>query len=482
MLASDVVLSPRSQLLSPVSKLHRVRDLEADAQRQRIEAFVQKNRHMMRPSKLSLRTSRKPTFEYAYPLFPKARQPVSIETATPLFRAKKKAQQAEPDLALSSAHTTRARDRAETERQPPRKEPIGTRTEERRKSHQRAVDKAELLRSHQILKHIEEDEKRREQKKPQPQSRTTKAPVLPATNYHLKQMGLASPEINIYAPFTDDTEPSTSVRASPPRSTQSIAEEQTTAATRRPSPPTAQDPDTAAVDLRRRKKRSQSSSVGRLTPMKARLRSHHRSSSPQSPSTPESEPLSWVYLTVALVVCMVVAFVAIYGSDPYDALASRSQYLLLSLHTVAQYCLKNLSPILFVLCVVAALAVIVLYLPQSVQDDDRLVEKLVVCAKEELLLHAKSNLPGNAAVRETYLSEAILDLLGFKGEARRDAKELWPTVRMALAEDSRLRCVRARVKSSTGHSIYLWEWIAPQSTLAMNEYAARVTAHRNEAQ
>ncbi|KDO28440.1 hypothetical protein SPRG_06678 [Saprolegnia parasitica CBS 223.65] len=453
MLASDVVLSPRSQLLSPVSKLHRVRDLETDAQRQRIEAFAQKTRHMMRPSKLSLRTSRKPTFEYAYPLFPKARQPITIETATPLFRAKTKVQQAEPNHALPAAQAARGHDGAETERQPTQREPIGTRTEERRKSHQRA---------------IEEDEKRRKLKKAEP--RSAKDPVLPATNYHLKQMGLASPEINIYAPFNDEAEPSTSVRASPPRHTQS-------------------DLDTAAGDLRRRKKRSQSSSVGRLTPMKARLRSHRRSSSPLAPSTPESEPLSMVSVAIAMVVCISVATVAIYGSELINAMtsgpnavASRSQYLLLSLHTVAQYFLKNLSSILIALCVVASVAAIVVYLPQSVQDDDRLVEKLVVCAKEELLLHAKSNRPGHAAVREAYLREAILDLLGYKGDARTNAMELWPSVRAALAEDSRLRCVRAKAKQSTGHSIYLWEWIAPQSTLAMNEYAARVTAHRNEAQ
>ncbi|RHY52559.1 hypothetical protein DYB30_001667 [Aphanomyces astaci] len=113
-------------------------------------------------------------------------------------------------------------------------------------------------------------------------------------------------------------------------------------------------------------------------------------------------------------------------------------------------------------------------IPQLIRR--KAIDRLVVCAKEELLLHATSNLPGHTAIPEAYLREAILDLLGYKGPTRVKADSLWPSVRQTLGTDSRIQCFQARSK----RGLFLWEWVAPQSQVAMNRYAAAVTTLRNE--
>ncbi|OQR95481.1 hypothetical protein THRCLA_07823, partial [Thraustotheca clavata] len=299
--------------------------------------------------------------------------------------------------------------------------------------------------------------------------------IVPTTNYHLKHLGLAKNKINIYGPF-DATKNSTS-----DLNGKETQEKRRVKIDAEPKKKLSEDVVENPEHLHRRKKHS---SYNRSTPIKSRLRSHKSSPPASSPSfDTEVIPSSIIGLGIGSIA--IFTFVISFWNEIKLMVPSWPSMLHPAtafnfLFEIARYFLLN--PYQLILFIVFLLVVIAFILSGSTlsSEDEQLKEKLIVCAKEELLLHAKSNIRGHTSVREVYLQEAILDLLGLKGDVREHAEDLWPDVLAALLKDSRVRRFRAKMKVQRSEPLYLWEWIAPHSSIAMNEYTARITAHRNE--
>ncbi|OQR94862.1 hypothetical protein ACHHYP_00866 [Achlya hypogyna] len=460
----DVVLSPRSELLSPVSKLHRVAELRAQAQKQRILAHMEKERRQIRSSKPLLRTPRKPTFEVAYRLYPRAARK-EVETAVPLVKRKTPVE-AKPEATIAKARVVVSID------------------DDVAVCHERATHASELARSYQLLKMAEKDERKWREMKGE---KETKPSLLPTTNYHLKHMGMAAPGLDIYAPFAPQTKDiSPSQPTQPASGTAQIkpAHEAPALEAPRRRSPTLAPASRSTPELPRRRKTKPSQD--RLTPMKSRLRSHRRSSSPTLPTIESSESIPVVPVVVAAGSILSIALVVVYGSSMYQvtvafAATARTWHVWHFLGELARYTVSHCIPILMAIGALLLVRLAVSYGSSAMEADDKMIEKLIVCTKEELLLHAKSNVAGHTAVREEFLREVVLDILGFKGDARDHPSGLWPSVRAALLTDSRVRRFRSKVKKPNGRPIHFWEWIAPQSTIAMTNYAERITDLRNEA-
>ncbi|RHY05465.1 hypothetical protein DYB36_013550 [Aphanomyces astaci] len=412
---TDDLLSPASKLLSPVTRLNKAKDIMNEEQRKRMAALSdQRIREAIAKDPVT-RTLRRPTSS-ATALEPtKLQDTYSVDTKNSIATD----QRPEPQRRVHKNDSVDITDIPSTVRS----------------------KSMELERSYELLRRLKDEDIRAKLRK-----QAVKENVVPTSNYHLKHYGLAdSDRINIYAPFEGSSstdvpkrmEPSlgqqprerrlpphagassSSRHAGPVNNDDDIPQLIRRKAVRPPPPPPAhsrptqpQAPTPSPISSKR--KASKQPRVTRTTPMKTRLRARQ-----------SSDPWAWLgHLTLGAGIA----------------------------------------------CGLVTLALVL------AQDHTPLIDRLVVCAKEELLLHATSNLPGHTAIPEAYLREAILDLLGYKGPTRVKADSLWPSVRQTLGTDSRIQCFQARSK----RGLFLWEWVAPQSQVAMNRYAAAVTTLRNE--
>ncbi|ETV78746.1 hypothetical protein H257_07589 [Aphanomyces astaci] len=463
---TDDLLSPASKLLSPVTRLNKAKDIMNEEQRKRMAALSdQRIREAIAKDPVT-RTLRRPTSS-ATALEPsKLQDTYSVDTKNSIATDHRP----EPQRRVHKNDSVDITDIPSTVRS----------------------KSMELERSYELLRRLKDEDIRAKLRK-----QAVKENVVPTSNYHLKHYGLAdSDRINIYAPFEGSSstdvpkrmEPSlgqqprerrlpphagassSSRHAGPVNNDDDIPQLIRRKAVRPPPPPAhsrptqPQAPTPSPISSKR--KASKQPRVTRTTPMKTRLRARQ-----------SSVPWAWLgHLTQgAGIACGLVTLALVLAQDHTPLVHSVAAHGMAALESTVQVLSLHHRSLL-----IAGLVVslgLLLWLSQGLSaSDQRTIERLVVCAKEELLLHATSNLPGHTAIPEAYLREAILDLLGYKGPTRVKADSLWPSVRHTLGTDSRIQCFQARSK----RGLFLWEWVAPQSQVAMNRYAAAVTTLRNE--
>ncbi|CAK4158670.1 unnamed protein product [Aphanomyces euteiches] len=446
-LPTDDLLSPASKLLSPVTRLDKAHEIMQKEQKKRMAAL---SNERIRRAMAQLDSRRS------------SRQLNSTDVG----------ERAVPSQSQMEEMPRRANvSIPEKKSRPLHRRPV-QRSDESDEAFAKRVKAAELERSYELLRRLEEDDK-----KARLRVQAEKEKLVPTSNYHLKHLGYGDDNINIYAPFRGPSEESSKQNSRP----QALAPEQdqkrqATASVRMRRP--SESNERAHIDvprvIRRKAKPSPASAstspgskrTQRNTPLKARLRP--RNSSVHG---------NWmIHALIALIFVLVIP-VTIYALTHEQArLSAVKAHLVSVLQSSFQWTLVQLhNRNALVLGIILTLCLLRYWYNLSASDE-RMIERLVVCAKEELLLHATSNLPGHTAIPENYLREAVLDLLGYKSNVRKQAGSLWPNVRTILGHDSRIKCYRSKSKPG----VYLWEWIAPQSEVAMNRYAAAVTVHRNE--
>ncbi|KAF0683024.1 Aste57867_24877 [Aphanomyces stellatus] len=453
---TDDLLSPASKVLSPVTRLDKAKQILDEQQKKRMAALSEKRiREVM--TKGAARSLRLP-----------ARIP-SLKMTNASVAAK--------STPLDMSKTILA----------PRRIPTKLPSESA-EAYTARVNAYELERSHELLRRLEDDDYRAKLR-----VKAEKEKLRPTSNYHLKHLGYAeNDEINIYAPFDDASKADKRrPRVSMPQVSTSCVQLHESEPRRHPAhhrngPSKVDDDDDVPRLIRRKPKASPTSSTksafkasprvvsssnsprsGRATPMKARLRPRHVSS-----TVPLGEGL--VPAIAALLLLGMVTAAAYYFVSMERLVAARGRVArvadaLLSWLVTHFQDLPSYPLVVLVVCVLG----LVLFSNRLSDADERIIERLVVCAKEELLLHATSNLKGHTAIPEAFLREAVLDLLGYKGAVRHHADGLWPSVRTILGKDSRLKCFQAKSKPG----VLLWEWIAPQSETAMNRTMAKAKKH-----
>ncbi|OQS04786.1 hypothetical protein THRCLA_20796 [Thraustotheca clavata] len=152
-------LSPRSSVLSPVSKLHKLREMQAEAQQRRVDAFSEKQRRWKKPSS-------KPTIEIARRIYPQkqvekpifhfrrtyARESAAQEKKNVRMNEDTHGENVQVDATANQHQSTEAMN---GHRRTTRKLHLESWEEVQAKAHAVAAKRAELLRSQQLLEEIE---------------------------------------------------------------------------------------------------------------------------------------------------------------------------------------------------------------------------------------------------------------------------------------------------------------------------------------
>ncbi|ETV93196.1 hypothetical protein H310_12797 [Aphanomyces invadans] len=468
---TDDLLSPTSKLLSPVTRLDKAKEIMNEQQQKRMAALSDERIREVMAKDPATRTLRRSTSALSFDMHNMSASDADValtsrrDIPAPVHRESRRMQMHAPVVESNAAAAE-------------------------------MTNALELERSYELLRRLDNEDIRSKRR-----AKAAKKNVVPTSNYHLKHYGLADVDrINIYAPFegtalqkpTGDSSrsaPHLSPRTKPTpipntsvhnknRDVDDEAPQLLRRKVAQPSPSSELRHSTTPLQVLHsptktlsstRKNAKQQQRATRSTPMKARLRPRHASST-----------FAWTglghFVVGAGIVCGVGSCALLVAEDNalIDAVATFDTSLA---RTIVQRTTSMLLHRYVLITGLLAALVLLLWLSQGLSaSDERSIDRLVVCAKEELLLHATSNLPGHTAIPEAYLREAILDLLGYKGPKRDHADSLWPCVRQVLASDRRIQCFQ--VKSKRG--VYLWEWIAPQSEVAMKRYAAAVTSLRNE--